>query len=552
MRALNWRTVVAPSSRVRLYGWLCYNDGCCTVFFHVWLDVEFEVLRFRLRPKMMVGVLGPLAVVLALFAYVQYSVQRNILLETAMGTATDLGNVIEGSLQHAMLRRDRSEIQSSFDDIATNPQVINLLLLNDDSGVRAALPRQMVGQQFDKSDTGCAVCHAAGAPAQGNSSTILTLPDTGSVLRVCSPIENREACHQCHDPDRAYNGVLITDLSLAKVEQESNNALQRTLFLLGGTLLLGAVLLGVTMERMVIQPLEGFSEVIRDFGQGHLRRRVHITSLGDEIEELARTFNQMADGVEEKSNLERELRQRSAELEDLYAALREKEAMHARLLRQTITAQEEERTRLARELHDEIGQMLTAVQLGLDRVARVLPAEDGAAQERLSQVRALTEQTLADVRAVITALRPGVLDQLGLVPALNWVAEHTLRPLGVAVTFDSHGLSGRLPDEIEILLFRIAQEAMSNVAHHSQADHLTVRLEKSNGQVSLTLADNGVGFDWEEVTTTSDERRGLGLMGMQERALLAGGQLAVESAPGHGTTVQVVVPVEIEEESEGK
>jgi signal transduction histidine kinase len=337
--------------------------------------------------------------------------------------------------------------------------------------------------------------------------------------------------------------VLITDLSLTAVEQQANHNLQRMLLLLGGALLLGAALLGVTMERSVIQPLSQLTQVIRDFDRGNLRRRVRLPPGGDEVGELARTFNHLADGVSEKAHLEQQLRQRTAELENLYTALQEKEALRAQLLKRTITAQEEERARLSRELHDEIGQVLTAVQLGLDRLARTLAAGDTATREQLARVQTLITQALTDLRHVVAALRPGVLDPLGLVPALGWVADHTLRPLGLQVTMETSGLSGRLPGELEVILFRIAQEAMNNVARHSQASHLLIRLAQTNGQVTMTLADDGVGFDPALVTAVPEQSRGVGLASMQERAALAGGQVLIESAPGRGTQIQAIVPV---------
>ncbi|HBY97693.1 MAG TPA: hypothetical protein DEP84_27755, partial [Chloroflexi bacterium] len=471
-------------------------------------------MRVTLRPKMMLGVLGPLAVVLALFAYVQYYVQRHVLLDVAARTATDLSNVIEGSLQHAMLTRNRVAIQTSIDDIATNPQVVDLFLLNPDSQVRAGIPQGLVDRQFSKRDAGCAECHVPGAPHKGEFSAVLAVPNVGRVLRNCNPIENREACHGCHDPAKPYNGVLITDLSLTELERQASNSLQQSLLLFGGALLLGAALLGVTMERSVVQPLSQLTQAIRDFDRGDLARRVQI-NISDEIGELARAFNHMAGGVGEKVQLEQQLRQRTVELERLYTALQEKEAMRAQLLKQIITAQEEERARLSRELHDEIGQMLTAVQLSLDRLAKTLSTADAAARERLDRARTLTEQTLADLRRVIAALRPGVLDQLGLVPALGWVADHTLRPLGLQVNIETNGLQGRLPGEIETILFRIAQEAMSNVARHSKASRLTIYLVQTDGQVTMSLRDDGVGFDPASVATAGlDQSRGLGLAGM--------------------------------------
>jgi two-component system sensor histidine kinase UhpB len=155
----------------------------------------------------------------------------------------------------------------------------------------------------------------------------------------------------------------------------------------------------------------------------------------------------------------------------------------------------------------------------------------------------MTQQIMVDLRRIIAALRPGVLDQLGLVPALGWVANQIMLPLGVEVTIERGDLPERLPEEIETTLFRIAQEAMVNVARHSKAEHLTIRLNNSNDQVVMTLVDDGQGFDPTSVSLAFEHGRGWGLIGMQERASLAGGQLNVESMPGEGTTVQVVIPM---------
>lgn len=154
------------------------------------------------------------------------------------------------------------------------------------------------------------------------------------------------------------------------------------------------------------------------------------------------------------------------------------------------------------------------------------------------------EHTLTDLRRIIAALRPGILGQLGLVPALNWVADHTLRPQGLTVTIETDNLYGRLPDELEIIFFRIAQEAMNNVARHSQARRPDIYLQRNNNnQVTMTLTDDGHGFNLSELTFAPQQGRGLGLAGMQERASLVGGRVKVESMPGQGTTVQVTVPV---------
>lgn len=490
---------------------------------------------------MMVGVLGPLAIVLALFAYVQYNLHRNMLLDVAARTGTDLGNVIEGSLQHAMLTRNRTEIQTAVDNIAADPQVINLFLLNTESEVRAAAPQELLGRQFSKTETGCTACHTPGAPHAGKFSVILTFPEAGRVLRNCNPIENKEACHQCHDPAQPYNGVLISDLTLTEVEQHAESDLQRTLLLFGGALLLGAALLGVTMERSVIEPLGRLTQTIRDFDRGDLGRRVQIAS-GDEIGELAEAFNRMADGVEQKAKLEQKVRERTAELQVLYEELQEKEAMREQLLKQVINAQEEERKRIARELHDELAQALTGLLMSLDTTEEVLKPEHDMVRRQLQRTRDISQQALEQTRGLILDLRPRMLDDLGLMPAIRWLAESHLKAAGILVSIRSEGEQRRLAPEIETALFRITQEAITNVAKHAEATQVDIDLTWQPDELVVTVEDNGRGFDPEAVMDRGDEMRGMGLLGMQERATLLSGTLHISSQPDAGTRVVARLP----------
>ncbi len=293
----------------------------------------------------------------------------------------------------------------------------------------------------------------------------------------------------------------------------------------------------------LVQPVQRLTDAAQRIASGDLHTPLQAPE-GGEIGAMASALERMRtlllSNIAELASWNETLEARVAErIEEL----REQQALIQQLLHRAISAQEEERARLSRELHDEIGQTLTAVQLSLDRLSRSLPADDSAPHERLDRARALTDQALADLRQMIAALRPGVLDHLGLVPALGWVADHTVRSLGVVVAVEANGLQERLPAEIETILFRIAQEAMSNVARHSEASHLSIHLAREDDQAIMVLTDDGRGFDPATVIAAPDQSRGLGLAGMQERASLAGGQVTVESAPGRGTTVRVVMPL---------
>jgi signal transduction histidine kinase len=227
----------------------------------------------------------------------------------------------------------------------------------------------------------------------------------------------------------------------------------------------------------------------------------------------------------------------------LYRAQQQQEQARAQLLHQVISAQEDERLRIARELHDETGQSITALILGLD-VAREIVAE-GVEKTRahLWDIQGIAETMLQDIRRIIADLRPLVLDELGLGPAIVWYGRQRLTPLGIELCLSGDGLRERLPRPLETALFRIAQEAMTNVARYSHASVVNVNSVRQDGHLTLEIADNGCGFDPQALCSDHLDGKGLGLRGMQERVSILGGELLIHSAPGKGTRVSVRVPV---------
>lgn len=319
--------------------------------------------------------------------------------------------------------------------------------------------------------------------------------------------------------------------------------LRSGLLILGIAALVGVWLVTLLGTRRLVQPVQRLTEAADRVAAGDLSVALE-TSDGGEIGQLAvaldRMRRQLLDQIEELAGWNETLESRVAAQTD---DLRRQQAFTEQLLERLINAQEEERQRVARELHDEIGQTLTAVELSLGHLENAVMPQNEVARRRLQQSRALTQQTVADLRLIITGLRPGTLDQLGLVPALDWMGDYTLRPEGVAVTIEAQNLGQRLPDDVETTLFRIAQEAMSNVARHSQATSLAIMLQREQDMVSMTLSDNGRGFLSDPARVGPLEDEGMGVASMQERAMLLGGHLAIDSAPGQGTTVRVQIPL---------
>jgi signal transduction histidine kinase len=205
-------------------------------------------------------------------------------------------------------------------------------------------------------------------------------------------------------------------------------------------------------------------------------------------------------------------------------------------LRRVVSAQEAERRRLARELHDETGQALTSILLGL----RAVEDAEGELElrEAIGEVRDLVRSTLRDVRRLAVELRPTALDDFGLVPALERLTDSFAEQTGISVDFQASLTSGRLPTEIETALYRIVQESLTNIVKHARAGSVSVVLTRKEDAVSVVVEDDGVGFE-----PGRPRDGGIGLLGMQERVALLGGRLAIESRPGAGTTFVAEVPL---------
>jgi PAS domain S-box-containing protein len=217
-----------------------------------------------------------------------------------------------------------------------------------------------------------------------------------------------------------------------------------------------------------------------------------------------------------------------------------------RLLQRLMTAHEDERRYLSRELHDNLGQYLSALLIGLESLAR-LPELPAAASNQLSYLTETTKQFELDVHSVALELRPTTLDDLGLEAALSsfardWAKRHEHK---IRIEYNSSGFANpdkRLAFDVEVAIYRVVQEALTNVARHSNAEVVSIILERDNRQVRVTIEDDGVGFDVEKLMSSPLENRRLGLRGMQERVQMLDGEFKIDS--GAGTTIVVTIPLE--------
>jgi two-component system sensor histidine kinase UhpB len=204
---------------------------------------------------------------------------------------------------------------------------------------------------------------------------------------------------------------------------------------------------------------------------------------------------------------------------------------------------EEERRRIGRELHDETSQTLAATLINLEIAEKGLRNSPVEVRERVARCKQLLAHSLEQIKLLIYDLRPSTLDDLGLVPALRWYIESHLRSAGLTADTDFESATVRLPGEVETALYRVAQEALANVVKHSGATHVAIKLETHEGYGSLAIIDNGRGFDKLTVAPGGDNPHGVGLLSMQERVELLGGQMTIDTEWGRGTRVHAVVPV---------
>jgi len=230
----------------------------------------------------------------------------------------------------------------------------------------------------------------------------------------------------------------------------------------------------------------------------------------------------------------------------LHASLKEKEAARQALLTALVNAQENERARLARELHDDAGQSLTSLLIRLKTLEKRAPSQE--LRQSIADLCKTTSETIEQVRGISHRLRPAALEEFGLEVALRTLAEEMLADVGITAECQLHLGGQRLPFEIETNLYRITQEGLTNVIRHSNASKVILALIVLPHAIGLRIEDDGDGFSTGDIVGKDDRRR-LGLMSIQERAEMMGGSLVVQSAPGSGASVEVRVPFEMEDKT---
>ena len=228
----------------------------------------------------------------------------------------------------------------------------------------------------------------------------------------------------------------------------------------------------------------------------------------------------------------------------LHQEVRTKDKARQELIGEIFSIQEEERRRIARELHDETSQILASLSANLEVAVEKLPDGTEEVKAVLKKAQALLINILEETHKLIFQLRPTLLDDLGLVAAARWLIDNTLRTAGIQVDFEIIGRERRLPTKVETTVFRVVQETVANVVRHARARNATVVLHFKRGVIAVHISDDGCGFDVAEAVNSKDRPRGLGLLGMEERVELVNGTINIRSYPGSkGTRVDIEIPL---------
>ena len=291
----------------------------------------------------------------------------------------------------------------------------------------------------------------------------------------------------------------------------------KSLFVLVGFILLGlvvSVVINYALLKFALSPLTRLRQTMEQVQAGDMTSKAPLTGFDPDADSLAQTFNTMLAAIDDLSK--------------------------TRAI-QILHAQEQERKRIARELHDETSQVLTSLLISLAMLEESLTSDTGRA--RIADTRALAHQTLRAVRNLSIDLRPSALDDLGLLPALRWYIKEYQQKCGIEVEFTSSGLKERLSPEMETAIYRIIQESLTNTAKHARAHKVWVTVTEDCDAIHAGIRDDGCGFDAPAVLRTPWQDRGLGLGGMMERASLLNGSVDIASEPESGTTITVRIPL---------
>ncbi|MDI7261197.1 MAG: sensor histidine kinase [Thermodesulfobacteriota bacterium] len=470
-----------------------------------------------LRFKIVIGLVTLLTLTMTILFTIQYFNHREKMIHNLqVNVSPHLTQMVNDVLKSSMLSKNIGEMKYILEVANQYPDVKKIFILDRIGRITISIDDKEIGRTIGIHDPTCQVCHHRTTEAL-NKTVIYSSLGGEKIFRNVNPIYNRKECFSCHNPDQKITGVLVTDFTLKNIERQLRAEVKENILLLLFSIGISTLVIGIALNQLVIKKLQHFVEAASLFGRGDFKRTISFKS-DDEIKRLADSFNLMAKTLMEKMRLER------------------------KYLSQIIDAQENERRRISRELHDEIGQALTAIKFNLDMIDKDLPQTSFILRERLGEAKSLSNRTLTAMRQLSMDLRPTMLDDLGLIPTLRWYIQNFSNRLNIHSHFQAIGFDEKLPPQIETAFYRILQEALNNISKHAEASQIEISLEQRDSMVYASIIDNGRGFDLDKLLHPESPERGFGIIGMKERISLLRGHIDIQSKPGFGTHIHIEVP----------
>ena len=463
-------------------------------------------------------VIVPIMIVLFLLSWLNYSTERKVIEQQLELVSAQMGEILLGSLRYEMLNNDRIILRRTLGDIISSKTILRAWVINLDGQIKVSSNPAEEGSLDETQKQSCLLCHQFPADIRPH----VTQDDkiTPGVMRIITPVQNDPQCWECHPASQKHLGILLIDAPTGEVEKKLLENLQKNLLL--STLLSMIIGLGVyyIISKLIVARIENLDKVLKDYSSGNFKIRIpEGQPWNDEIMSLGRTFNDMAERLE----------QHGALLEE-----------HTRVREIAIV---EERERIARELHDGIAQFLGYVIAKTKAASLLLKKENYIkVDDYLQQIEKEAEFQAIDVRSSILGLKLFSGVQQDLASDIRMCLEQTNRFMDLQVTAEvAAGLEELvLEPEMELQLLRIVQEAVSNIRKHARAKTARVILEKvDHGSIRITIADLGIGFDKNAISKKG--RPNFGLSTMRERAEAIRGVFEIETAEQQGTKIKITV-----------
>ena len=498
---------------------------------------RFGPIRSNLKVKVTLGVALPLILILGAITAAQLLRHRAAVLHSAAIIAANAGKVVEEGLRQEITESPHFDPSPPILDAVSQPGEFRVVYFLDKTGTILFSQNALEsGGQLSTDHFDCQTCHQLPEDERLPTSVVVERNTGERVFRSMTLIENTPECVSCHENDGGPLALLITDTSMAALDASLRVDFYESLLWLVMIIVVTVGVVNVALNQFVISRVATLAQALAGFGRGKHDLRLPAGA-PDEIGQLADAFNEMGQRVEAEE----------AENQALSEHLAQQNALCGQLFKQLLTVQEDERKRLAREIHDELGQSMSGLAFQAEALQRYLPSDAKQAVTQLDQIIDLIKTTTDSMYDFILALRPSVLDDLGLVVALRSHAERVFERTGIKFEIDAEAFEGRLPSEMEIAIYRLFQEALSNVIRHASAKHVALRVARREGVFEGKIEDDGRGFNPDEVHLYGDQPRGLGLLGMQERVEQFGGTLDIHSQYGNGTILKIRIPFQLDQ-----